>query len=253
MALTTNLTSYWKFDESSGNAADSVWSNTATNVNTVSFAAGKINNGATYNGASDRRFEVSSGAGLNTVAISVAFRMKSSDNNRYIIYNGGNNTDERMIIGNQSWFGTAGKLNVFFVNKTSPWPFSSTAGIYDWNRHHIVVTCDWTTIQGYIDNVLDINQAASGSLTTTGRTTYIGIRYEWWLSYPEYKWQLDELWIWSRVITQAEVTQLWNWGAGLQYPFISSAIKTINWLAKASVKTVDWLVNASVKTVNWLA
>ena len=48
MALTDNLVSYWKLDESSGNAADSVGSNTLTNTNTVTYSAGKINNGADF-------------------------------------------------------------------------------------------------------------------------------------------------------------------------------------------------------------
>jgi hypothetical protein len=30
---------------------------------------------------------------------------------------------------------------------------------------------------------------------------------------------IDEVGIWSRVLTSTEVTQLYNGGAGLQYPF----------------------------------
>ena len=46
MALTDNLVSYYKLDESSGNAADSVGSNTLTNTGTMTYGTGKINNGA---------------------------------------------------------------------------------------------------------------------------------------------------------------------------------------------------------------
>lgn len=45
MAITDNMVSYWKFDESSGNAADSIGSLTLTNTG-VSYSAGKIRNGA---------------------------------------------------------------------------------------------------------------------------------------------------------------------------------------------------------------
>jgi hypothetical protein len=55
MALTDNLVSYWKLDESSGNAADSVGSNTGTNVGSIAYSAGKINNGATM--GSSKRFD----------------------------------------------------------------------------------------------------------------------------------------------------------------------------------------------------
>ena len=46
MALTDNLSEYWKLDESSGNATGSVSSTVLTNYNTVSYGTGKINNGA---------------------------------------------------------------------------------------------------------------------------------------------------------------------------------------------------------------
>jgi hypothetical protein len=52
MALTDNLVSYWKLDESSGNAADATGGgNTGTNNNTITYAAGKINNGSVLNGS----------------------------------------------------------------------------------------------------------------------------------------------------------------------------------------------------------
>ena len=50
MALTDNLVSYWKLDESSGDAVDAVASLSAVNTS-VTYSAGKINNGAVYNGS----------------------------------------------------------------------------------------------------------------------------------------------------------------------------------------------------------
>ena len=50
MTLVDNLGAYWKLDESSGNAIDSVGSLSAVNTS-VTYASAKINNGATYNGS----------------------------------------------------------------------------------------------------------------------------------------------------------------------------------------------------------
>src|SRR3990167_551156 len=52
MALDTNLVAYWKMDESSGDATDSVASHTLTNTN-VTYGTGKINNGAAFNSTGD--------------------------------------------------------------------------------------------------------------------------------------------------------------------------------------------------------
>ena len=51
MAISDNLISYYKFDESSGNASDSVGSNTGTNTG-LTYSAGIINNGITSIGGS---------------------------------------------------------------------------------------------------------------------------------------------------------------------------------------------------------
>ena len=47
MSIYTNLVSYWSFDESSGNASDTVSGNTLTNNNTVTYSSAKIRNGIT--------------------------------------------------------------------------------------------------------------------------------------------------------------------------------------------------------------
>ncbi len=51
MAITNNLISYYKLDESSGNATDRFGGNTLTNTSTT-YSTGKINNGAVFNGSS---------------------------------------------------------------------------------------------------------------------------------------------------------------------------------------------------------
>ena len=49
MALNTNILASWKFDESSGNASDSSGNGkTLTNINTIAYVAGKVNNAADF-------------------------------------------------------------------------------------------------------------------------------------------------------------------------------------------------------------
>ena len=38
-------------------------------------------------------------------------------------------------------------------------------------------------------------------------------------AWNEFEGEIDELGIWSRVLTADEVTELWNGGAGITYPF----------------------------------
>ncbi|MDA3803017.1 MAG: hypothetical protein PF488_03985 [Patescibacteria group bacterium] len=61
MSLLTDLVSYYKLDESSGNAADSVGSNTGVMSGTYSYGAGKINNALTMASGSYLKASISSG------------------------------------------------------------------------------------------------------------------------------------------------------------------------------------------------
>lgn len=62
MALTDNLISYYKLDESSGNASDSVGSNTLTNVNSVVYATAKLNKGADLERSSSQYLSIADGS-----------------------------------------------------------------------------------------------------------------------------------------------------------------------------------------------
>lgn len=67
MALRTNLVSYWRLDESSGNAADSTASaNTLTNAS-VTYSAGILNNGAVFAAASSADLSHADNASLSII------------------------------------------------------------------------------------------------------------------------------------------------------------------------------------------
>lgn len=61
---TTNLISWWSFDETSGNRADSHGSNTLTDVNTVGYTTGKKSNAANIVDANNEYLSVNSNTGL---------------------------------------------------------------------------------------------------------------------------------------------------------------------------------------------
>src|SRR3990167_8592069 len=91
MALTDQLISYWKFDESSGNAADSHGANTLTNTNTATFGTGKINNGTDLEEDSSQYFTNATDLGITGGACSYSLWLKpestpAADTGGYLIY-----------------------------------------------------------------------------------------------------------------------------------------------------------------------
>lgn len=224
MALTDNLVSYWKLDESSGNASDSVGSNTLTNTNTVTYVAGKINNGADFGTANtNKKLTIASALGITNGAISISmwvklnteiasgtwgFAQKGNATNhvQYIIayeYNGGT---RRFVFNRQ-------KQNASNNLVTSNTTMGTT------NYYHLVLTYDGTTLEGYV------NGSSIGTLATSGDGASAGINQfdigegGMFAATSYASIDADEVGIWSRALTSTEVTSLYNGGAGLQYPF----------------------------------
>jgi len=218
-ALTDNLVSYWKFD---GDATDSVGSNDGTvNGATNSASYGKINQGYSFDGLNDnliRNNEINSN---QAYSVSVWFKT-SSNNNMYFFddgcaYRGGK---RGIVIGinNGDMF--------YFANRNSYQDYVSSTGLTgynDGNWHLIVLT--WTgdgTSNGmkiYMDGSTTPNyQATTSSISSSTQVNSFNLG-SLTDSSVYYNGDLDEVGIWSRVLTSTEVSQLYNAGSGLQYPF----------------------------------
>ena len=221
MALTDNLTAYYKLDESSGNAADSAGSNTGTNTD-VTYTAAKINNGGSFNGTSslfacgdDASIQFSSAFTIATWVNFDALPGTNTDSQFVAKWNA--STNQRSYRwGLQDTAGTkslrigvssAGSATVEASTNYTP----STATWY-----HFV--CTWNAGAW----VMYVNGASIGSGTTSvtalfdnTETLKLGKRGDGGLL----NGLQDEIGLWSRAITSDEVTTLYNGGAGLQYPF----------------------------------
>lgn len=227
MALTDNLISYWKLDESSGNAADSVGSNTLTNNNTVTYSAGKINNGANFVAASTQW--LSAGNVINNpTALSISLWVKGTAGVHETFLAkvansaGGNSGYTLGIVAGGSAY------TLLQTNGTTYAQRKNTTTIFDGtNWHHIVWTWDGTKNADssagqvvYVDgsSAGDAEGGSSGTVGSMSNTDSFNLGREdggnFYLNSS-----IDEVGIWSRALTSAEVTSLYNGGAGFAYPF----------------------------------
>ena len=216
MALTDNLVSYWKLDESSGNAADAHGSNTLTNNNTVTYVAAKINNGASLVKASNQYFTAANGAIFgtgsgNNFSISMWYKTTSITQYDTLFKTGNEAVNEAFIIGFDS--------NSAYYVDTWTTAYAPTATINNGTFYHVVLTADGTNFKlyhnGSLINTTALNPNFVSASTYVGRTgtgTYI----------RNFDGVIDEIGIWSRALTSTEVTSLYNSGSGLAYPFASA-------------------------------
>lgn len=218
MSLLTGLISYWKLD---GNSNDAVGSNNGSDT-TISYSSanGKIIQGAGFNGTTSTVI-VPHNAIYNTIssAISISLWTKSStaQANKYLLSKptsgGANGWDINTNTGVNS-------IRSFLVGLT-PNSISGSANVYDGNFHHICVTYGSGFMKLYVDGSLVTNLAATGTINTNANPLNIG--YFSSASGAFYTGAIDEIGIWNVDITSTGVTQLYNGGNGLAYPFNNNA------------------------------
>jgi hypothetical protein len=218
-ALTDNLVSYWKFDEASGNATDSSGGGkTLTNVNTAAYTTAKINNGADLERNTSQHFSTSNSGAYDVTAgtINLWIRLESSTGSGvFTIFStsqgGGLGGLEFRVDDND-------RLDVYFGEgaaiETNGVTTLSTGTWY-------MVTLTWTTSGRnlYVNAVNDATDDTDRTMEAGTATAYIGRRHG---TAENFDGVIDEMGFWSRALSGAEITQLYNAGNGLAYPFAAA-------------------------------
>lgn len=211
-----NIVSYWKLDESSGDASDSVGGNTLTNSGSLSYGAGIINNGIVLSGTNVLDGSLISSTTTNWT-MTAWIKISSTNQNGVFFHNGsttsngGNGDGVGLCVGNGSSCSTSGnELTVQYYNVA----FEDTGGaIGAAGWHFITVTRDTTTTRYYIDGVQTANTTTDTPTAPTSVAKIGGDQGNFFAG------TVDEVGFWNRQLSGSEITQLYNSGAGLQYPF----------------------------------
>lgn len=227
MALTTGLQAYYKLEDvndSSGNGY------TLTNNGTATFAAGKIYN-AVDGGASNsgKYLSVSSNLGIDggtmsySAWVNVTTQLTGANETQSILSLGSDNTDVTYHL----YYMTEASVKKIGFNRLrngiadgyTYYPTTLTAGTW----YHIVTTYDGTNSRIYVNGVLQATaaQSGNGSGTTTSRFFIMNSTQTTTLYFSGL---VDEVGIWNRAVTSAEVVQLYGAGFGYAYPLSSSFV-----------------------------
>lgn len=234
--LLTNLGAYYKFDEDTGTTtADATGNgNTGTLENSPTWVPGKINSGIELVNASQQYINCGT-------ALAPIFQNASWSISGWIYFTNNSGsvevlcgigatgaTDEVLQIHKNS-----NKLVVAFYSDDSTG--TTTLAANTW--YHIVVTFNASTKAkiAYLNGNVEINVTSSGVLDVPNNSVfYIGRDYAGAPAYSDSI--IDEVGIWSRVLTSSEAAQLYNSGAGLQYPFVPSSMQLL-WNGIGSLDT----------------
>jgi hypothetical protein len=228
--LLTDLVAYWKLDETSGTRFDSVGTNNLSDFNTVGFAIGKIGNAASFVRANTEYLLSSSNvfdiATNEDFALSFWYKgtgTPSPNVNEIILGKGGFND------ANGGWYlnlqQSPQRFQLAFTDITGSSVLGTGSTNYnDGSWHHIVLNFDRSGDAlvivdgntGTPEVTLDIS-SKTGAVQSTA--DFFLARFASGASI-NFSGELDELGFWKgRILTNTEITQLYNGSAGITYPF----------------------------------
>lgn len=215
MALITNVVSSYNFE---GNSNDAVGGNNGTDTAiSYSIGNGKVKQGAGFNGSSSKitlpTTSFPSGAGNRTLSLWFNPAAQPSLNTAMTLFCYGVETNNLGFIINYE--DISGVKKVTFDNYGTPLQTSQT--LSNSTFYNVIVTYDGTTITVYVNGV-SIASAAR-TLNTTATAGRVGCFYDAGAN-NKTNGAIDEVNLWSRVLSGAEILQIYNGGAGTQYPFL---------------------------------
>lgn len=224
MALLDNIIAYWKLEESSGNRADEVGSNTLSDINTVTGNTGKLGDAAQFTRANVEYLSISDNTDLSTGDIDFSFS--------FWLYLDVKNVTMQILSkwlssgGNQAYvcnYDTIGDRLQFLVSSTGSGGVTTVVannfGAVSTGTF-IFVVC-WhdaaaNTINIQINNGTVNSAAHSGGVFDGTAEFRIGTLGD---ENNPVDGRIDAVGFWKKVLSSGERTLLYNSGNGLDHPF----------------------------------
>jgi len=253
--LPTSLVSYWELEEASGIRTDSKASNDLSDMNTVPQGAGKLGNCADFDGTSEY-LSITDAAQSNldvpgnfSTSAWVKWETPPPNSIDYpIVWKafGGNGSYGLMYQSNGSGVKRI-RMNLYDSNDPGgnvpyEWLVTQTSGTW----YHVAFTfiVSTSTAELYVDGVSQgtitntlVNDINNSTATFNIGSDGLGTRYANGL--------IDEVGIWSKTLSPAEVSALYNSGDGIPYVGNEAAF-TANW--NSSILATTYYLDVSTNS-----
>lgn len=220
--LLTGLLDYYKFDENTGSTVgdskgtdNGTWHGTGTHWT----SSGKINSGGLFASATSDYVSIPSYAGIEFLptdhfSISLWFQTTTTSVSNAVFDKSSNTGSQFRILGVLNGDGTFS----YFLNQQGSGSTNMQTGSLSINTwYHVVLTADGANANLYVNGSLvqgpTSYAAQSGAGHMVGQIT-LGSAYnitQFWDG------KIDEVGIWNVALSQANITALYNSGAGLAF------------------------------------
>lgn len=246
--LTNSLEEYYKLDETSGQAVNSVSPgvNNSSSLTATRGATGKIGNAFSFNGVSQRvdfadhtNWTITTTSSLS-ISVWIYLTGDIASNGYANIW--GHQDGPQLFLQKD---GVKYKIGWYAGNNT---PVSTNAMLFLLNTwEHIVITKNGSNVNIY-RNGTNVGTLTATDIDVNPSAVFIGADSH--SSYEAFKGRIDELGIWKRTLSASEVSQLYNSGNGWTYPSgtpsAPSGLTTT--VASCSQVNLSWTDNSANET-----
>jgi hypothetical protein len=221
--LSNGVVAYWKLDESSGSVIDASGVHNGTNVSGTPGQSGKIYTSYSFSASSgidmgnDAAFNFGSSSDFT---LSAWFRT-TSNQDQYIIAKFNTGITPGLVIGTDAGLPYAAIMDGTGSGTEAMVIVSGPNAVNDDQWHLLTVTFDRN---GSLKLYIGATEVANGDISviteSINNSNSLCIGYRDYPASPKnFNGSIDEVGIWSRVLSSGEVAELYNSGTGLAYPF----------------------------------
>jgi len=210
-SLLSGLLAYWNLDTTSW-LDSSGGGNTLTSVNSVSLVAGKIGNCAEFDGTNYLGLGALSSVN-NSFSIGGWFNASDLSQGDFSVFFG-----MVPLLNFQLYLSAAGEVSYALYGDTpTGYSTGSFVGTSEWHYYVAAGNSSTSELKLYLDGSLIYTSSDANSVNAIwGSGATIGMEHD--SAYFVYG-KIDEVGIWDRDLSGAEITSLYNAGAGITYPF----------------------------------
>ncbi|MFM2195010.1 MAG: hypothetical protein RL092_610 [Bacteroidota bacterium] len=205
---TPGLVAYWPFEGDINDASGHGYDGVANEVAFVSDRFGVANSAGFFNDVALGQFNsqavISEVNAFNLTQFSIVGWMKSDQSSHMgyqTLFNYGSNDLQGY------WFGILNGNPTLYMNSTD---ISSSEFILDATWHMVAATYDGATAKIYVDGQLNLTQNSMLNITQTMNPTIGNDAFN-----DRFQGKIDDLGVWNRALTSAEISQLFVEGIPL--------------------------------------
>jgi len=212
MALTDNIVSYYKLDEATGDVVDSTENYNGTNYGATRGVSGKIEEAFSFNGSSDYVLTTHP-LTSNPFSVSIWFKTDVNNASKAISQGVGTSGRERFSIRDYN-----GNLMIRQDRDSGGNLATGSTALSTDTWYHVVIVSNSAGFTAYLNNVEECSLVNADALYTGSN---IGLVFGAGPRVADFFFSgdLDEVGIWDRELTEEEISELYNSGNGLSYPF----------------------------------